>query len=400
MRISTSGLHNNAVNSMLSQQAVLSGTQSQISSGKRVQSPKDDPIAAVHLLELQRALNEAEQYGANSNVATNRLTLEEQALADVNNVLHRVRELAVQANSSTVDDAGRRLISEELRGRLQELVGLANQRDANGEFLFSGFATQTQPFALSGSAVSYFGDQGNRMLQVSSTQRVADSHSGYEVFMAIPEGNGTFVTGIGGTNTGSGAVASGSVANASQWIPDDYTITFTSADAWQVTDSNGAVVTTGTYTNNGETQALSFGGVQVNFSGAPATGDTFTVSRSRTEDIFSTLNALIGTLETQVSAGPTRAAFTTNMANALAQLQQTSDHVLAIRSQVGVRLSSLESAEASREDQKVELQRMQGELRDLDYAEAISRMNREMVGLQAAQMSYSRISQLSLFNYL
>jgi flagellar hook-associated protein 3 FlgL len=138
----------------------------------------------------------------------------------------------------------------------------------------------------------------------------------------------------------------------------------------------------------------------VNFSGAPATGDTFTVSRSRTEDIFSTLNALIGTLETQVSAGPTRAAFTTNMANALAQLQQTSDHVLAIRSQVGVRLSSLESAEASREDQKVELQRMQGELRDLDYAEAISRMNREMVGLQAAQMSYSRISQLSLFNYL
>ena len=400
MRISTSGLHNNAVNSMLSQQAVLSRTQSQISSGKRVQSPKDDPIAAVHLLELQRALNEAEQYGANSNVATNRLTLEEQALADVNNVLHRVRELAVQANSSTVDDAGRRLISEELRGRLQELVGLANQRDANGEFLFSGFATQTQPFALSGSAVSYFGDQGNRMLQVSSTQRVADSHSGYEVFMAIPEGNGTFVTGIGGTNTGSGAVASGSVANASQWIPDDYTITFTSADAWQVTDSNGAVVTTGTYTNNGETQALSFGGVQVNFSGAPATGDTFTVSRSRTEDIFSTLNALIGTLETQVSAGPTRAAFTTNMANALAQLQQTSDHVLAIRSQVGVRLSSLESAEASREDQKVELQRMQGELRDLDYAEAISRMNREMVGLQAAQMSYSRISQLSLFNYL
>ena len=400
MRISTSGLHNNAVNSMLSQQAVLSRTQSQISSGKRVQSPKDDPIAAVHLLELQRALNEAEQYGANSNVATNRLTLEEQALADVNNVLHRVRELAVQANSSTVDDAGRRLISEELRGRLQELVGLANQRDANGEFLFSGFATQTQPFALSGSTVSYFGDQGNRMLQVSSTQRVADSHSGYEVFMAIPEGNGTFVTGIGGANTGSGAVASGSVANASQWIPDDYTITFTSADAWQVTDSNGAVVTTGTYTNNGETQALSFGGVQVNFSGAPATGDTFTVSRSRTEDIFSTLNALIGTLETQVSAGPTRAAFTTNMANALAQLQQTSDHVLAIRSQVGVRLSSLESAEASREDQKVELQRMQGELRDLDYAEAISRMNREMVGLQAAQMSYSRISQLSLFNYL
>ena len=63
-------------------------------------------------------------------------------------------------------------------------------------------------------------------------------------------------------------------------------------------------------------------------------------------------------------------------------------------------MSSLENAANAREDQVVELERMRSDLRDLDYAEAVTKMNQQLVALQAAQMSYSRISQLSLFNYL
>jgi flagellar hook-associated protein 3 FlgL len=88
------------------------------------------------------------------------------------------------------------------------------------------------------------------------------------------------------------------------------------------------------------------------------------------------------------------------MARSLEQLDQSSDHLLGIRAQIGARLSSLDNAESAREDQKVELQRMTSELRDLDYAEAITRMNQQLMGLQAAQASYSRIAQLSLFDYL
>jgi len=71
-----------------------------------------------------------------------------------------------------------------------------------------------------------------------------------------------------------------------------------------------------------------------------------------------------------------------------------------VRAEVGTRLSSLENAANAREDQVVELERMRSDLRDLDYAEAVTKMNQQLVALQAAQMSYSRISQLSLFNYL
>src|SRR6185369_14486379 len=103
-RISTAGMHSAAIAQMLAQQAKLSVTQSQVASGKRVQSPADDPIAATQILDIQRARAQNEQFGKNSVAATNRLQTAESALTDVGNVLQRVRELAIQANNATNDD--------------------------------------------------------------------------------------------------------------------------------------------------------------------------------------------------------------------------------------------------------------------------------------------------------
>jgi flagellar hook-associated protein 3 FlgL len=361
-----------------------------------VQTPADDPVAAVHILELQRALQESDQFGKNADAASNRLTLEEHALADVGTLMQRVHELAIQANNASVDSAGRRIIATEIRERLDELTGIANRRDGNGEYLFAGYSTLTKPFEQTGATTTYFGDQGSRSLQVSATQKVSDSHSGYEVFMKVPEGNGTFVIGAAQANTGSGVMSVGSVVDQTQWVADDYTVNFTSASGdYEILDGAANVVTTGVYTAG---STLSFNGVNVGMTGMPADGDSFTVSRSRSEDIFTTLNDLISTLEgTNVGS---QAQFNTDMGRMLQQLDQSSDHLINVRAQVGSRLSSLDAAAASRDDREVELKRMTSELHDLDYAEAISRMNQQLLGLEAAQASYSRISQLSLFNYL
>src|SRR4051794_21947652 len=164
MRISTAGIHHSALTALLNQQSVLSNTQTQIASGKRVQTPADDPVAAVHIMELQRALAESDQFTQNADMAKGRLTLEEQSLADVGSLLQRVRDITVQGNNASVDPASRRMLATEVRSRLKELVDIANRRDANGEYLFSGYATQTQPFAQTGGTIAYFGDQGNRAL--------------------------------------------------------------------------------------------------------------------------------------------------------------------------------------------------------------------------------------------
>ncbi|HEY7641660.1 MAG TPA: flagellar hook-associated protein FlgL [Steroidobacteraceae bacterium] len=398
MRISTAGIHHAALTALLSQQSVLSQTQGQIASGKRVQTPADDPVAAVHIMELQRALSESDQFDRNADMAKSRLTLEEQALADANTLMQRVHELTVQGNNASVDPASRKMLATEVRSRLKELVDIANRRDANGEYLFSGFATLTQPFAQTGSTVSYFGDQGARALQIGQDQRVVDGHSGTDAFMAVTEGNGTFVTNATAGNTGNGVIAGGTLADPAQWVQGDYTLRFTSATGdYEIVDSAATVVATGTYTQN---STISFNGANIDMTGMPAQNDSFSIARSRSEDMFTTLSNLAATLESSTATTADRAQFNSSMATALQQLDQASDHLLSVRAEVGTRLSSIDGAQEALADRKVELETTTSQLRDLDYAEAVSRMNQQLVGLQAAQASYSRIAQLSLFDYL
>lgn len=398
MRISTAAMHYNALQNMLTQQATLSKTQTQVATGRRVNTPADDPVAAVHIMELERALQESDQYAKNANMAQTRLSIEEQALDDVGTVLHRVRELTVQGNNATNDAANRRVIATEIRALISDLTDIANRTDANGEYVFSGFSTLTQPFAQFNGTVNYQGDQGSRVLAIGVTQRVADSHPGSEVFLNIPEGNGTFVTGAGAANTGAASIGGGTVTNLANWIPDDYTLRFTDAQgAYEIVDSASVVIATGTYTENSE---INFRGTSTPLKGMPAANDTFSISISRKEDIFTSLDKLASALESAAETPDKRAQFNTSMATALQQIDQIQEHLGVVRAQVGTRLSSLDNAVATIEEQTVQFESMVSELRDLDYAEAITRMNQQLVGLQAAQASYSRISQLSLFDYL
>ncbi len=401
MRLSTLGFSTGAVSAMLSQQTALAKLQNQVALGQRVTTPADDPIASVHILELQRAQSESAQFAMNSTLAQNRLNLEEQAMVDTGNVIARVRELFIQAgNIGTLSSSDRASIANEMAARLDELHDVANRQDGNGEYLFAGYSTKTKPFAGGeGTPISYVADQGNRQLQISSTQRVSDSHNGFDVFMNIPEGNGTFSTAVSAANTGTGAIDIGSLVDRPSWVPDDYTITFTSASTYQVTDgaTPANVVTTGNYTAGGSIQ---FNGVSVTVTGAPATGDTFSVDRSRTEDIFKTIGDVVTALRQPGGNAAANAKLSSTLQGSIQQLDQASDHLLGVRAQVGVRLSTLESSEVSREAMDIDLASSLSDLRDLDYAQALTKMNQQVVGLQAAQLSYTKISGLSLFNYL
>jgi flagellar hook-associated protein 3 FlgL len=85
---------------------------------------------------------------------------------------------------------------------------------------------------------------------------------------------------------------------------------------------------------------------------------------------------------------------------ALTQIDQGLTRVGNLRSEVGARLSAIDSAASDRDALDDQLNVSVSDLRDIDYAEAISRMNQQLTGLQAAQAAYARIAQLSLFDYL
>lgn len=277
MRISTAKFHEHTITSILNTQSQLEETQNRLATGKRMLSPSDDPAAATRALELRQAIATTDQYQNNSDAATSRLNLEEASLMGVGDILKRVRDLTIQANNAGLSDSDRHVIAVEMRQNFDALVGLANSRDANGEYLFSGYQSQTEPFKVNNSKVTYLGDQGNRFLQIADSDQVAAGDSGWDIFMDIPtgNGNGVFTTAPTANNHGSGTIEPGVVTNFPAWKPDTYTVSFTTDDTYEIRDSAGGMIGQGAYRSG---DAIAFRGIQTSITGIPVLGDNFTIS--------------------------------------------------------------------------------------------------------------------------
>ncbi len=397
MRISTSQLNRMGVNAMLEQQAQASRTQLQLSTGKRILSPSDDPAGAARILELKQAISAQGQYQDNATTLEARLNREEGALIGVGNLLQRVRELAIQGNNDTQNDTTRTAIATEVRQRLDELLALANTRDVNGEYLFAGFQRRTQPFATTTAGFSYAGDQGQRFLQVGPERQVADGDSGAEVFMAVRNGNGTFAVAAAAGNSGSGVISPGTVVDPTAWVPDTYTLSFVTGSTYEVRDSGGGLVTSGGYTDGA---AIAYNGIEIAVSGTPAAGDEFTVAASSNQDIFTTLQNLATALEGPSQGGAASAAFHNAVSGVLADLDGAEANINEIRTRIGARLNAIEAEIDNNEAVTLQLNTSLSELEDVDFAEAVSRLNLQLTALQAAQQTYIRVQGLSLFNFL
>jgi len=402
MRISTGQIQLQGIAAVLEQQAQLTKTQLQLSTGKRVLTPADDPAAASLGLELNQTLAVTQQYQTNADSAKTRLGNEEVVLDSVTALLQNVRTLAVQANNATLGAENRAAIAAEVRQRVEELLGYANSRDGNGEYLFAGHQGQTQPFASTvGGTFTYSGDQGQRYLQIGPTRQLAVGDSGTEVFQAVRNGNGTFVTNYNAGNSGSGVINPGTVSGT--FAPDTYTLAFTqvlSTDpiTYTVTRaSDSATVASGSYTSGA---AISFAGVQTSVSGTPANGDTFTVTPSANQDIFTTLQNLANALTAPTSAAGAQAKLNNNINRALTDIDQALGNILEVRAQVGTRLNAIDAQKDLNSAFVLEVQKTLASVQDIDYAEAASRLNSQLVALQAAQQTYVKVQGLSLFDYL
>jgi flagellar hook-associated protein 3 FlgL len=398
MRISTHQFYQRALDAILDQQSNLSQTQLQISTGRRILAPSDDPIGSTRILDIEQTLERVRQYRVNGDQVRAGLELEEGTLGRVTDLLQRVRELAVQGNNDTYNNDGRKALGTEVRARLEELTALANTRNANGEHIFAGFQDRVQPFVRDASgAVTYVGDQGQRLTQVGAGTTVAAGDPGSAVFMAVRNGNGTFATAHAAGNTGTGIIDNGSVTNLAAWVPDTYTIRFTSATTYEVRNSAAVLVTGGTY-QSGTT--IAFNGIQTTLTGDPATGDQFTVRPSSHRSVFATFKSLADTLINGTTGTASLAGFHNLMNRALGELDQSLAAVGEFRAAAGSRLAVIETQDGLHQDLLLQLESARSEIGDLDYAEAISRLNRQQIALEAAQQTYVRVAGLSLFNFL
>jgi len=432
-RMSTSLAHQQGINSILQQQTKVNNTQQQISLGKRIINPSDDPAGSVQLLDLNQALSRLEQFQANNDYAVNRLSTSESTLQSVTSNLQRVRELAVQGFNDVNTPTDKISIAEEMYQRLDEILALANTKDANGDYLYAGFKTQTKPFTgTSASGIyTYQGDQSQRFLEIGEDRSLADGNSGAEVFFNLQDKNGNpediFSTlyALANDLSSNKAPAEEMAFTINGVLTDLDTETLTINGLTYEFDNDGSVGST-------VVDGVTVPNIIVDISDIPGTPPA-PATPLTSDEIASKLKEAINTQQgletTDVTAtvinnqiqlladneGEGALSFTDGTSagditvteqisiplyDHLDQIDTALSRILDVRSQIGARLNVLDSQDETNQDFILSLEQTKSQIADIDIAEAISRFNFQIVSLQAAQQAYVKVQNLSLFNLL
>lgn len=305
MRISTNEFYQRAIDQLTNKQSSVADLQARLASGKKVLNASDAPDRAALILRLKSAMTQQTNFERNLNAIEDRMTAEESVISSASDLMQRVRELAVQGSGDTLGADGRAIIAQEISNLRDELFNLANQKDASGNYVFSGSKTSTQPFVEDGTGqIIYAGDSDRITVNVSEFRQLTINKPGDEVFTAV------------------------------------------------IRDENGV-----------ETRQ-SFFAVLDDFEAALRNNDSTSISASFNE-------------VDQINKG---------LGLALAD--------------TGSRMAAVESQRGILEETKLRYQTLLSNEEDLDYATAVTELSREMLALEAAQASFSKVSQLSLFNYL
>lgn len=398
MRISTRQIYTQGIEAFQQQQQKLARLQEQISTGVRLSKPSDDPAAASKVLELEQSVSLNLQYQSNINLAQQRLQQQDSVLAVYDNLLIRIRELAVQGNNAPLAAGDRLAIAAEIDERLNELVSLGNSIDANGDFLFAGYQNNAAPFtqATTGSRdhVVFNGDAGVRSIQISEGRQIDVDIAGRSIFLEVPTANALRAS-AAAANTGSGIIAPASVIDNTLYAAGDYEIRFTAPGVYDVFDVGlGANIVTGA--SYSDSQDIDFQGIRTSITGAPLAGDVFTVGTARFEDVFSIVSSLSETLK----SAPSDAVRDANIGQSLSALDGAIERSLEARTIIGGRLNALDSQLDDHGAQVVATRAAISSLRDTDLAEAISQLTLEQTTLDAAQAVFARLASSSLFNFL
>lgn len=183
MRISTNTLYQAGFAKLSDLQSNQSKLQQQIATGRRILSPSDDPIASARALEVSHEKNVNNSFADTRKVAQLKLNTLEANLTSVTNLLVATQSSLVAAGNGALSNAERKIIGTELQGSLDALIGLANTKDAAGNFIYSGFKSDTAAFTATATGATYNGDAQQQLLQVDPQRQMSVNVTGDSLFL-------------------------------------------------------------------------------------------------------------------------------------------------------------------------------------------------------------------------
>jgi len=285
MRIGTQNFYDRSLYSLQTRQSNLDRAQEELSSGKKILRPSDDPVASNTIIKLKTEISVSDRYMEAQDTAKRFNEVEESNLESMTTIMFRIQELMVQAGNGSLDAGSLNAIGIELEKRSDELFALSNSKNANGDYLYSGYQTKTAPYLEDKFGYAqYQGDSGQREVLVAASYKVEVNDPGNGFIDNVSSPYGHFLSTAGGGNTGNLDLSIGLVSDSTEFTQPNapasaYRVNFLTATTYQVTDvQTGTVVSPTRNFTPGDDIEMQGISIKTDPNTAAIAGDSFDIS--------------------------------------------------------------------------------------------------------------------------
>lgn len=395
-------MYQKGLNSIQDASQRLDTANQQYSSGEKFTSSGEDPVGMSQKLSLTSKIETYKQYDTNGGLLNSSLSLEETVLTSVNTAMSSANSLIQRANNSSLSSTDRSSIGTELGQLQKQLADLMNSKNADGEFIFSGNQSQTQPFVQDSAGNYQFqGDTGQRQIQVAPSVQIASNDSGLYLFQAVATRR---------TASATSANVAVNVTDQSQYenyYRNNYDFSVSANNAftintiagapnqYQIKDSGGAILQSGDYQAG---TAIKYNGLSLTMNiAAGSSVESFKLNTPQNDNILNTLSQAISVLQNPSSSST---ALATMAADTQTHLTNAMDKVNTTLGEVGGRMNNLDQIANSNSTLSTIAQDAKANVSEVDIYEAYSKVVQEQTSLTAAQQAYTKIQKSSLFDYI
>ena len=410
-RVSTANQYDTALRNIGQRHTSLSNLQENLTSGKRVVRPSDDPVSAA---QAERAINRLARIQTEQRALEtqrNAIAQAESALGDAIGLMQNFRELTVSAGGGTLTPNDRATIANQLQGLREQIVEVANRKDTNGLPLLGALGSALAPFLGPLSTTPDYSFAGLPGQTSSTGVTIPGMLDGDSAFMFNPQRDGVYNAAVSAIpNTRQLTTSAVTPVDKSLVTGDNYTITFsavgpgatpgTSTATYTLTNTTtGAISAPVTVPDYPSDKPLTIAmtdvpGLSFTITGNPANGDTITLQPS--PSIFSTLDSAIR----DIRDAPNSNAAIQAVGQALANMDIGMERLHNMRGYAGELLNRADRITGDQEKRFVQLEGDRSRAEDLDMIKGISDFQNQQVGYEAALKSYAQVQKLSLFNYI
>ncbi|MGU5761739.1 flagellar hook-associated protein FlgL [Aeromonas hydrophila] len=401
MRITTNMVYNRNISSLNGANERLSTAYEQLMTGNKFKTAGEDPSGMSQKLALTKEIDLFKQYGVNGSLLENSLGHEETVLSALNTAMTSAQTLIQKANDSAVGYEDRQAIASELEGLQKQMFDLMNSKNSQGEYIFGGNQSKTQPFIQDASGNYVFqGDTGQRNIQVSPTVQIPANDSGFNLFEIVPTRR---TSSAGSANIQVGVADQGNFDSfyRNNYDPslasNQYTVNTIAGtpDTYEIRDGGGALLQSGDYVAGNK---IPFNGLELTLSlPAGSAAQNFVLDPPQNNNILDGMSDFITALR---DPNITPDTFQLKVADATAHMKNARLNVDQGLGEIGGRMNGLEQVMGSNDGLSTLNEQARAKVSEADLYEVIATLSKEDAALSATQLSFSKISKLTLFDYI